>query len=126
MGMRIDIESFSFKYDETWRLYDYIVDARTLDFRGHGLKWNKCTGLDQHVVDIASSKPEFKTLIAMGIGFVHQMDANQSNHITLGIGCLHGRHRSVSVAEGLVERLNQLSYFDVHVYHRQLDKAGKG
>ncbi|MAH47263.1 hypothetical protein CMI37_15670 [Candidatus Pacearchaeota archaeon] len=123
--MRIDIESFSFIKDRC-HAYDYVLDARTLDLRGNGIIWMKDTGLDQHVAEIAAKAPEFKTIVAMGVGFVMIMDAQQRDTIHIGIGCHHGRHRSVSIAEGLVERLNQLQYYDVHVYHRQLDKAGKG
>jgi RNase adaptor protein for sRNA GlmZ degradation len=117
--MRVDVESFSFKKDRC-DVYDYVLDARTLDLRGYGIIWLTETGLDQRVQEIAGSAPEFKTIVAAGVGFVMSSDAQQANDVHIGIGCLHGRHRSVTVAEGLVERLNQLSYFDVHVHHRQL------
>jgi len=117
--MRINLESFSFRHNPT-NNYDYVIDARILDLRGHGLNWTLVTGLDTEVREVASLKPEYISLIATASYFVYVADSQDAKTINIGIGCLHGKHRSVVVVEGLVERLNTLHYYDVTVYHRQL------
>ncbi len=121
--MRVEIESFSFLCAKHIHSYDYVVDARILDFRGRGVQWQTETGLDAHVIKIAEEQPELRTLIASAAYFAHTAYLQGRKLVKLGIGCLHGRHRSVVVAEGLAVRLRQLGHDDVSVRHRQLDKA---
>ena len=44
------------------------------------------------------------------------------SHLTIGIGCTGGRHRSVAIAEHLAERYRPLDEYLVEVAHRDVTK----
>tara|TARA_Y100000310_G_C20401319_1_gene677530 strand:- start:176 stop:538 length:363 start_codon:yes stop_codon:yes gene_type:complete len=119
--MIVEIESFGFLYGVPSGR-DYIVDARILDLRGHGIDWDRETGLGEKVAAIAASDPAFAVLVAIGAYAVGLVEAAKRDRVRIGVGCLHGRHRSVAVAEALAARLT-LSDHNVQVRHRELDKT---
>jgi UPF0042 nucleotide-binding protein len=43
-------------------------------------------------------------------------------HLTIGVGCTGGRHRSVVVAEHLADLYRSRAEFSVEVVHRDIDK----
>ena len=49
------------------------------------------------------------------------------NQLVIGIGCTGGKHRSVTLANGLFQRLAQMEDIGVRVEHRDIDKdASRG
>ena len=47
-------------------------------------------------------------------------------HLTVGIGCTGGRHRSVAIAEWLGANYRERGDYTVGVAHRDIDKPPRG
>ena len=120
------IESFGFKHGSP-RDADVVMDVRFLPnpYWIEGLR--QFRGTDAPVSDYVLSQPgatEFvdnfvELLESMLTGYRHE----GKDFITVAIGCTGGHHRSVAVAEAVGKRLKEAGNVDVHVLHRDLERA---
>lgn len=120
------IESFGFKHGSP-RDADVVMDVRFLPnpYWIEGLR--QFRGTDAPVSDYVLSQPgasEFvdnfvELLGSMLTGYRHE----GKDFITVAIGCTGGHHRSVAIAEAVGKRLKETGNVDVHVLHRDLERA---
>ena len=91
--------------------------AKTELFGGHH------SGLEQEVRDFVLEFPESEELLDEAIRTVKRLDTDewvQPISFTIAFGCMWGKHRSVSLAIVLGERLKEMGY-DVEVKHISIE-----
>ena len=111
---------------------DYVIDARFLPNPYYDEKLRSKTGNDQEVRDYVMADGRgavfIEKLHELFEFIIPQLLENEGRHqMVVAIGCMGGRHRSVTIANLLKESLGALPY-SVHVFHRDMinDKYVKG
>ena len=104
-AMQITVQSFGYKYGPPLDA-DLIFDVRFLPNPHYDLELRPFTGMDQPVRTSCSttrSRKEFLGRFTEMINFLlpHYL-AEGKTHLSIGIGCTGGRHRSVAIAQYLV------------------------
>jgi len=122
---RLTVMSFGYKYGLPSDV-DMVADMRFLPnpYWDEGLRHQ--SGQDPAVSEYVTSHPaavEFfrhfeKALSVVLQGYV----AENKTYATLAIGCTGGRHRSVAMAEELVQKLKHRSDIQVTLRHRDLGR----
>ena len=123
-GLRVTIVSFGFKYGLPIDA-DMIADMRFLPNPYWVDELRPMSGLDEPVRDYVRNQPRstefldrYEALLALLTdGFVHE----DKSFLTVAIGCTGGRHRSVTMAEALGERLRARGV-RTQVVHRDLGR----
>jgi UPF0042 nucleotide-binding protein len=123
-GLRVSIVSFGFKYGLPIDA-DMVADMRFLPNPYWVDELRPMSGLDEPVRDYVRSQPRstefldsYESLLALLTdGFVHE----DKSFLTVAIGCTGGRHRSVTMAEALGERLRARGV-KTQVIHRDLGR----
>ena len=123
-GLRVSIVSFGFKYGLPIDA-DMVADMRFLPNPYWVDELRPLSGLDEPVRDYVRRQPRssefldsYEELLALLTdGFVHE----DKSFLTVAIGCTGGRHRSVTMAEALGERL-QARGVRTQVIHRDLGR----
>ena len=120
----ISFVSFGFKYGVPLDA-DLIFDMRFLPNPFYIDELKELTGDDQSVFDYVMACEETKRLlkhITHYLDFCFESYAKENkNHLTVGIGCTGGKHRSISVTNWLYEHY-QKSY---HCYKSHRDKKAR-
>jgi len=123
-GINVTVVSFGYRYGIPLDT-DMVMDVRFLpnpywvqDLRG-------LSGLDDPVAGYVLDRPETKRFIADFVGMVEALapsyEAEHKSHLSIGIGCTGGRHRSVAIAEEIAARLDKAG-FPVRLVHRDIDR----
>lgn len=126
----LTVMSFGFKYGIP-RDSDMVFDARFLPNPYYDLELRPLTGNDEAVAKVVSDCDEYRAfmekLYDMISYLVPQYKKEGKNQLVISIGCTGGKHRSVTVANELYTKLEQLPY-TVRLYHRDIgkDKIVKG
>ena len=123
-GLRVTVVSFGFKYGLPIDA-DMVADMRFLPNPYWVDELRPMSGLDEPVRDYVRNQPRstefldrYEALLALLTdGFVHE----DKSFLTVAIGCTGGRHRSVTMAEALAERLRALGV-RTQVVHRDLGR----
>jgi UPF0042 nucleotide-binding protein len=123
-GLRVSIVSFGFKYGLPIDA-DMVADMRFLPNPYWVDELRPMSGLDEPVRDYVRSQPRstefldsYESLLALLTdGFVHE----DKSFLTVAMGCTGGRHRSVTMAEALGERLRARGV-RTQVIHRDLGR----
>lgn len=120
----VTILSFGFKYGIPVDS-DLVFDVRFLPNPYYDPELRPLTGEDSaiqnYVMNCAQSNIFLDKLEDM-IGFLIPNYVNEGKYrLVIGIGCTGGRHRSVTIAGALYERLQQLPY-SVRIEHRDIGK----
>jgi len=123
-GLRVSIVSFGFKYGLPIDA-DMVADMRFLPNPYWVDELRPMSGLDEPVRDYVRSQPRstefldsYEALLALLTdGFVHE----DKSFLTVAMGCTGGRHRSVTMAEALGERLRARGV-RTQVIHRDLGR----
>jgi UPF0042 nucleotide-binding protein len=123
-GLRVSIVSFGFKYGLPIDA-DMVADMRFLPNPYWVDELRPMSGLDEPVRDYVRKQPRSKEfldtyealLALLTDGFVHE----DKSFLTVAIGCTGGRHRSVTMAEALGERLRERGV-KTQVIHRDLGR----
>lgn len=123
-GLHVSIVSFGFKYGLPIDA-DMVADMRFLPNPYWVDELRPLSGLDEPVRDYVRSQPRsteflnaYEALLALLTdGFVHE----DKSFLTVAIGCTGGRHRSVTMAEALAERLRAHGV-KTQVIHRDLGR----
>jgi len=124
-NMMVTIVSFGFKqglpYDS-----DLVFDVRFLPnpYYIENLMWK--TGNDQEVRDYVMGFELAQEFLDKLVDMVNFLIPNYilegKNQLIISIGCTGGKHRSVTIANQLFERLNDQSEYGVKVEHRDIGK----
>jgi UPF0042 nucleotide-binding protein len=121
-GIKILLESFGYKRGIPTDA-DFIFDVRCLPnpYWQPGLR--AYTGLDKEVTHYLSSEPRVNTMVSSIAHFLDQwipeFERDNRSYLTIAIGCTGGQHRSVFVAEALLQIL-KASHPQVIIRHREL------
>lgn len=123
-GLHVTIVSFGFKYGIPIDA-NMVADMRFLPNPFWDLSLRPLTGLDAPVRDYVRGQDRagefldrYEELVAMlADGYLHE----DKLYVTIGIGCTGGKHRSVTMAEALAERLRGHSV-ETLVVHRDLGR----
>lgn len=123
--MNIHVQSFGFKYGVPLDI-DLMFDVRVLPNPYYIEELKHKTGNDKEVYDYVMSFDESETLYNKILGLVkfmiplYKKDGKQ--HISIGIGCSGGQHRSVSFVNRLGNELSYLDNLKVYTSHREGEK----
>jgi UPF0042 nucleotide-binding protein len=123
--LAVTFVTFGFKHGSP-RDADLTFDVRFLPNPHYESHLRELTGLDQEVVDYVRESDgisEFYDRLTPLLDYLlPAYEREGKSHLTVGIGCTGGRHRSVVIAEHLArvyeERGDQL----IDVVHRDIDK----
>ena len=126
----VTILSFGFKYGIPADA-DLVFDVRFLPNPYYDPELRPLTGNDpaiQQYVTRSGDARIFLDKLEDMLGFLipHYIDEGKY-HLVIGIGCTGGKHRSVTIANGIYKRLKNLPY-SVRIEHRDIenDSARKG
>ncbi|MBN2205047.1 MAG: RNase adapter RapZ [Thermoleophilia bacterium] len=110
------IVSFGYKYGIPIDA-DLLFDVRFLPNPHYDLRLRPLTGLDADVRDyvLGSSGTEeyLERLFALLDFLFPKYAAEGKAHLTIGVGCTGGRHRSVAIAEAIADRYQKQGYYTV-------------
>ena len=116
--------SFGFKYGIP-RDSDMVQDVRFLPNPYYDLELRDKTGNDKEVQDYVMNckeGPEFLDKFMDLVGFlVPNYIKEGKNQLVISVGCTGGKHRSVTIANAVYERL-QKSKYTVRIVHRDIAK----
>ena len=106
---------------------DLLFDVRFLPNPHYESDLRPLTGLDEPVrayVESSDGIGEFyEHLVPLLDYLLPQYEQEGKAHLTVGVGCTGGRHRSVVIAEHLAELYAERSDLLVDVVHRDIDKT---
>jgi RNase adapter protein RapZ len=117
--------TFGFKHGSP-RDADLTFDVRFLPNPHYESELRELTGLDQAVIDYVESSDGiaafYERLTPLLDYLLPAYEKEGKSHLTIGIGCTGGRHRSVVIAERLARVYEGRGDFLVDVVHRDIDK----
>lgn len=123
--MVITVVTFGYKFGAPYDL-DLLFDLRFLPNPHFVPELKLLTGEDKRVRDYVIARPESEEFLSKLLDFLNYVlpryRAEGKSYLTIGFGCTGGRHRSVSVAFAIAERLRQAGY-DVNVKHRDVART---
>jgi UPF0042 nucleotide-binding protein len=106
---------------------DLLFDVRFLPNPHYEDDLRPLTGLDQPVRDFVESSAgidDFYAHLTPLLDYLlPQYEREGKAHLTIGIGCTGGRHRSVVIAEHLAALYGDQGAYLVDAVHRDIDKA---
>ena len=120
----ISVVSFGFKYGILSDA-DLVFDVRFLPNPFYIPELKKKTGKDEvvynYVMDSEAADDFLDKLEDMLKFLIPNYIAEGKNQLVIGIGCTGGKHRSVTIARAITERLSKLEY-GVKIEHRDVEK----
>jgi UPF0042 nucleotide-binding protein len=118
------VVSFGYKYGIPIDA-DLLFDVRFLPNPHYDLRLRPLTGLDDEVSGFVMESPgtsEYLERLFPLLDFLFPRYAAEGKaHLTIGVGCTGGRHRSVAIAELIGKRYEMQGYYTV-VRHRDLTR----
>ena len=122
-GLLVILESFGFKYGVP-READLVFDLRFLANPYFVEALRPLSGKDKAVADYVFTSPharEFRDkLVDLLFFMLPLMETEGRYRITVALGCTGGRHRSVAMAEEILQALRQADY-PAFLEHRHLE-----
>ncbi len=123
--LAVTFMTFGFKHGSP-RDADLTFDVRFLPNPHYEAELREQTGLDADVIRYVENSDgvgEFYARLAPLLDYLlPAYEAEGKSHLTIGIGCTGGRHRSVVIAEHLAREYQARGDFMVEVVHRDVDK----
>lgn len=124
--INIHVQSFGFKYGIPIDV-DLVFDVRFLPNPYYIDELKPKSGLDREVSDYVMSfniSQEFFTKLMDMFDFLipHYIKEGKK-HLTIGIGCSGGKHRSVTFAELIYKELSEIENLNVYVNHREKERG---
>ncbi|MDQ1355779.1 MAG: RNase adapter protein RapZ [Acidimicrobiaceae bacterium] len=122
--MQIQVVSFGFKHGVPLDV-DTVFDCRFLPNPHWVDELRPLTGLDEPVRRFVLDQPstnEFINRVDHLLGLVLPAYVTEGkSYLTIAVGCTGGRHRSVVLAEELVQRIGRYGFAPL-VHHRDIDR----
>jgi len=124
--LAVALHSFSYKRGLPQGL-DWAFDCRFLDNPHWQPELRGLTGLDAPVVDYIETDARFAPFVAklteLALFVLPACKDEGKAHLTFGIGCTGGQHRSVAVTERVAAALADKGW-QVSIRHRELERRG--
>ena len=121
----VTILSFGFKYGIPEDA-DLVFDVRFLPNPYHDVRLRHYTGNDKPIQDFVMKHEESHTFLDKVEDLLTFLIPNYVGegkyHLIIGIGCTGGKHRSVTMANGLYDRLKNLPY-SIRIEHRDVSRG---
>lgn len=122
-AIRVNVISFGFKYGVP-READFVFDLRFLPNPYFVEQLRPLCGKDKAVAEHVLASPaaqEFKSkLLDLLFFLLPLMEAEGRYRVAIAVGCTGGRHRSVAMAEEILQALRQADY-PATLEHRHLE-----
>jgi UPF0042 nucleotide-binding protein len=119
------VVSFGYKYGIPIDA-DLLFDVRFLPNPHYDLRLRPLTGLDAEVRDFVMGSPDTAEYLERLLGLLDflfpRYAAEGKAHLTIGVGCTGGRHRSVTIAELIGDRYEKQGYYTI-VRHRDVARG---
>jgi UPF0042 nucleotide-binding protein len=123
--LAVTLLTFGFKHGAPGEA-DLMFDVRFLPNPHYEEDLRELTGLDQPVIDYVASSDgveEFYGRLLPLLDYLLPAYAREGKaHLTIGVGCTGGRHRSVVLAERLKRDIAERDEYLVDIVHRDVDK----
>ena len=123
MTLTLSLQSFSYKKGMPQDV-DMVFDCRFLRNPHWEAELRRLSGLDQAVGKYIESDKRYQGFLQRSLNLIQFLlpayQEEGKSHLTVGLGCTGGHHRSVFVAESLAKALAQCSG-PVSIRHRDLD-----
>lgn len=120
--MMVTIVTFGYKYGAPYDL-DLMFDLRFLPNPHFVPELKAHTGEDPRVREYVMARPDSGEFLKKLEEFLEYLlpryNSEGKSYLTIGFGCTGGRHRSVTLALIVAERLRQCGY-EVNVKHRDI------
>lgn len=120
----VTVMSFGFKYGIP-RDSDIVQDVRFLPNPYYDLELREKTGNDREIQEFVMNCEEGPVFLDKFVDMVTFLIPNYikegKNQLVISIGCTGGKHRSVTIANAVYERL-QKSNYTVRILHRDIAK----
>jgi len=122
---KIQVQSFGFKYGIP-RDADLVFDVRFLPNPFYVSELKEHTGLEKSVADFVLKYPQTKEFISkledmLQMLIPHYIEEGKTE-LVIGIGCTGGKHRSVTIANQISDRLQHKNFKSI-VRHRDVSKG---
>ena len=105
---------------------DLAFDVRLLPNPHYEPELRELTGLDQPVIEYVAASDGLEEFMDRLLPLLDYLlpayEREGKAHLTVGVGCTGGRHRSVVIAERLARRYADGGEYNVDVVHRDVDK----
>ena len=129
-NLYVTILSFGFKYGIPGDA-DLVFDVRFLPNPYYNENLRPLTGSDKEVRDFVMNFPEADSFLDkledMLTFLIPNYIAEGKNQLVVAIGCTGGKHRSVTLAEALFERMSKYKDYGFKLDHRDMGKdAARG
>jgi RNase adapter protein RapZ len=123
--LAVTFMTFGFKHGSP-RDADLTFDVRFLPNPHYEAELREQTGLDSDVIEYVESSDGigdfYERLTPLLDYLLPAYEQEGKAHLTIGIGCTGGRHRSVVIAEHLAREYEARGDFMVEVVHRDVQK----
>jgi RNase adapter protein RapZ len=117
--------TFGFKHG-TPRDADLTLDVRFLPNPHYEAELRELTGRDTPVIEYVESSDGiaefYERLMPLLDYLLPAYEHEGKSHLTVGIGCTGGRHRSVVIADHLAGEYERSGDYLIDVVHRDVDK----
>lgn len=124
-NLYITVLSFGFKYGIPTDA-DLVFDVRFLPNPYYVEDLRQMTGLDQPIRDYVMASEQYHMFLDkledMITFLIPNYISEGKNQLVIAIGCTGGKHRSVTVAQGLHERLGAQDSYGLRIEHRDVRK----
>ncbi len=121
----VTILSFGYKYGIPADS-DLVFDVRFLPNPYYVEELRKKTGMDQEIKDFVMKYEEAHVFMDKLYDLVQFLLPNYvkegKSKLVISIGCTGGKHRSVTLAEELYQRLSEDDRYGLKIVHRDIDK----
>jgi UPF0042 nucleotide-binding protein len=123
--LAVEIQTFGFKHGAPGEA-DLLFDVRFLPNPHYEEQLRDLTGRDEAViryVEDSDGVQEFYAALVPLLDYLLPAYAREGKaHLTIGIGCTGGRHRSVVIGDRLAREFAERGDYLVDVVHRDIDK----
>ncbi len=124
-NLYITVLSFGFKYGIPTDA-DLVFDVRFLPNPYYVEELRPLTGLDLPIQEFVKTSPQYHIFLDKLEDMIRFLIPNYisegKNQLVIGIGCTGGKHRSVTLAEGLHGRLSAQSSYGLRIEHRDIER----
>ncbi|MBC2851474.1 RNase adapter RapZ [Cetobacterium sp. 8H] len=124
--LNIHIQSFGFKHGVPIDA-DMIFDVRTLPNPYYLPDLREKTGFDNEVYDYVMkfdiSQELYRKILDLILFLIPGYMKDEKRHLTIGIGCSGGKHRSVSFVRRLENDLRDVEGTNIYTFHREKERG---
>ncbi|MGL4989146.1 MAG: RNase adapter RapZ [Cetobacterium sp.] len=124
--LNIHLQSFGFKHGVPIDS-DMIFDVRTLPNPYYIEALREKTGFNddvyEYVMSFESSQTLYSKIFDLITFLIPGYIKDEKRHLTIGIGCSGGKHRSVSFVRKLQKDLNSLNDINIYSAHREKERG---